>query len=71
MTSPDNVTQQVYKGPETSCIVNGLLPGRPYLFQVRAYNRVGVCIIWSYPLLTFVLLLMNNTSGVFVFLFEI
>lgn len=45
MTSPDNVTQQVYKGPETSCIVNGLLPGRPYLFQVRAYNRVGVCII--------------------------
>lgn len=41
MTSPDNVTQQVYKGPETSCIVNGLLPGRPYLFQVRAYNRVG------------------------------
>ncbi|XP_054719651.1 fibronectin type-III domain-containing protein 3A-like isoform X2 [Uloborus diversus] len=41
MTSPDNVTQQVYKGPETSCIVNGLLPGRPYLFQVRAYNRAG------------------------------
>lgn len=41
MTSPDNVTLQVYKGPETSCIVNDLLPGRPYLFQVRAYNRVG------------------------------
>ncbi|XP_035205961.1 fibronectin type-III domain-containing protein 3A-like isoform X2 [Stegodyphus dumicola] len=41
MTSPDNVTRQVYRGPETSCIVNGLLPGRPYLFQVRAYNRVG------------------------------
>ncbi|GFY48448.1 fibronectin type III domain-containing protein 3B [Trichonephila inaurata madagascariensis] len=41
MTSPDNVTLQVYKGPETSCIVDDLLPGRPYLFQVRAYNRVG------------------------------
>ncbi|XP_042900745.1 fibronectin type-III domain-containing protein 3A isoform X2 [Parasteatoda tepidariorum] len=41
MTSPDNITLQVYKGPETSCIVNGLFPGRPYLFQVRAYNRVG------------------------------
>lgn len=49
MTSPDNVTLQAYKGTETSCIVSGLLPGRPYLFQVRAYNRVGSG-PWSDPL---------------------
>ncbi len=42
MTSPDNQTRGVYKGRETECVVASLLPGRPYLFQVRAHNRAGV-----------------------------
>ena len=41
MTSPDNKTRAVYRGRETECVVASLLPGRPYLFQVRAFNRVG------------------------------
>ncbi len=41
MTSPDNKTRPVYRGDRMECLVNSLLPGRPYLFQVRAYNRVG------------------------------
>ena len=41
MTSPDNKTRAVYRGRETDCVVASLLPGRPYLFQVRAFNRVG------------------------------
>ena len=41
MTSPDNKTKAVYRGRETECVVASLLPGRPYLFQVRAFNRVG------------------------------
>ncbi len=41
MTAPDNRTRSVYKGRETECVVASLLPGRPYLFQVRAYNRAG------------------------------
>ena len=35
MTAPDNMTRTVYKGRETECVVASLLPGRPYLFQVR------------------------------------
>lgn len=41
MTMPDNKTRAVYRGRETECVVASLLPGRPYLFQVRAHNRVG------------------------------
>ena len=41
MTSPDNQTRQVYRGHDTECVVASLLPGRPYLFQVRAHNRAG------------------------------
>ena len=41
MTSLDNKTRAVYRGRETECVVASLLPGRPYLFQVRAFNRVG------------------------------
>lgn len=33
--------RSVYRGHETECVVASLLPGRPYLFQVRAFNRVG------------------------------
>ena len=49
MTSPDNTTRCVYRGRDTDCVVAGLLPGRPYLFQVRAYNRAGDG-PWSSPL---------------------
>ena len=42
MISPDNSSREVYKGHDRDCIVAGLLPGRPYLFQVRAFNRTGV-----------------------------
>lgn len=41
MTSPDNNTRTVYRGHDTECVVASLLPGRPYLFQVRAHNRAG------------------------------
>ena len=41
MTSPDNTTKAVYRGHDTECVVASLLPGRPYLFQVRAHNRAG------------------------------
>ena len=40
--SADNSVREVYKGPDLDCIVAGLLPGRCYLFQVRAVNRAGV-----------------------------
>ncbi|CAG5129287.1 unnamed protein product, partial [Candidula unifasciata] len=49
MISPDNTTREVYKGHDKDCIVTGLLPGRPYLFQVRAFNRAGAG-PWSEPL---------------------
>ena len=42
MISPDNTMREVYRGHDLDCIVAGLLPGRPYLFQVRAFNRAGV-----------------------------
>eukprot|EP00095_Tigriopus_kingsejongensis_P003703 maker-scaffold382_size189932-snap-gene-0.26 protein:Tk03703 transcript:maker-scaffold382_size189932-snap-gene-0.26-mRNA-1 annotation:"fibronectin type-iii domain-containing protein 3a" len=41
MTSTDNQTRAVYRGQDTECMVASLLPGRPYLFQVRAHNRAG------------------------------
>ena len=41
MTEQDNETRTVYGGAATECFVASLLPGRPYLFQVRANNKVG------------------------------
>jgi predicted phage tail protein len=41
MSLPDNSTQEVYRGRELDCTVAGLSPGRPYLFQVRAVNKMG------------------------------
>ena len=49
MTSPDNTTRSVYRGRDTECVVASLMPGRPYLFQVRAQNRAGAG-AWSEPL---------------------
>lgn len=49
LISPDNTSREVYKGRDLDCIVAGLSPGRPYLFQVRAINRVGGG-PWSEPL---------------------
>jgi len=49
MTSPDNTTRSVYRGRDTECVVASLMPGRPYLFQVRAQNRAGPG-AWSDPL---------------------
>jgi len=48
-TTPDNLTQEAYSGKETECVVNRLLPGRAYLFQIRAFNRIGSG-PWSPPL---------------------
>ncbi|CAF1539479.1 unnamed protein product [Adineta ricciae] len=39
--NPDNSSRIVYRGRNLECAVAGLLPGRPYLFQVRASNRAG------------------------------
>jgi len=38
-TTPDNQTQEAYRGKETECVVNRLLPGRAYLFQIRAFSK--------------------------------
>ena len=46
MITPDNTSREVYKGRDLDCIVAGLSPGRAYLFQVRAFNRVGVKILF-------------------------
>lgn len=48
MILPDNTSREVYKGRDLDCIVAGLSPGRPYLFQVRAFNRAGVNIFYFY-----------------------
>ena len=42
MTNSDSSQREVYKGRDTDCMVAGLLPGRPYLFQVRCNNKAGV-----------------------------
>ena len=42
VTNPDNSSRIVYRGRDLDCTVAGLLPGRPYFFQVRAFNRAGV-----------------------------
>ncbi|XP_060065817.1 fibronectin type-III domain-containing protein 3A-like [Ylistrum balloti] len=49
MINPDNTSREVFKGRDLDCIVAGLSPGRPYLFQVRAFNMVGGG-PWSEPL---------------------
>ncbi|CAF1000984.1 unnamed protein product [Adineta steineri] len=41
VTNPDSSSRIVYRGRDLDCVVAGLLPGRPYLFQVRAFNRAG------------------------------
>ncbi|EEC04639.1 factor for adipocyte differentiation, putative [Ixodes scapularis] len=38
-----------YRGPDWDCTVAGLLPGRPYLYSVRAFNSAGAG-PWSEPL---------------------
>nr|CAD7423352.1 unnamed protein product [Timema monikensis] len=44
----DSSQRQVYQGKETECVVTDLSPGQTYVFQVRAYNRVGAG-PWSDP----------------------
>ncbi|XP_021928755.1 fibronectin type-III domain-containing protein 3A isoform X2 [Zootermopsis nevadensis] len=41
MTSPNSSRQQTYRGKDAECIVSNLCPGQTYVFQVRAFNRVG------------------------------
>ncbi|XP_067007900.1 fibronectin type-III domain-containing protein 3A isoform X2 [Anabrus simplex] len=41
MKCPDSSLRVVHKGKETECTVLDLSPGQDYVFQVRAYNRVG------------------------------
>ena len=48
MTSLDNDRRQVYCGRDTQCTVASLLPGRPYIFLLRAVNRKGPG-VWSEP----------------------
>jgi hypothetical protein len=45
VTNLDRSSRIAYRGRDLDCTVAGLLPGRPYLFQVRAFNRAGVCIV--------------------------
>ncbi|CAM4921556.1 unnamed protein product [Rotaria socialis] len=41
MINSDNSSRIVYRGRDLDCIVADLLPGRPYLIQVRAFNQAG------------------------------
>lgn len=45
----DSHARTAYRGPDLDCTVAGLLPGRTYLFRVRALNSVGAG-PWSEPL---------------------
>ncbi|XP_076435428.1 fibronectin type-III domain-containing protein 3A-like [Babylonia areolata] len=49
MISPDQSRREAYRGPGRDCVVAGLMPGQLYLFQVRAFNKVGGG-PWSEPL---------------------
>ena len=50
MVTPDNTCREVYKGRDLDCIVTEVSPGRTYLFQVRAFNRVGVSLPVDLPI---------------------
>ena len=50
MVTPDNTCREVYKGRDLDCIVTEVSPGRTYLFQVRAFNRVGVSLPGDLPI---------------------
>ncbi|GIY72584.1 fibronectin type-III domain-containing protein 3A [Caerostris extrusa] len=41
LINPDETSRIAYKGVNTDCVVAGLLPGRKYKFQLRAYNKIG------------------------------
>ena len=41
--------EQVYKGNDLACTLNGLLPDKKYFAQIRALNRIGAG-EWSEPL---------------------
>ena len=43
LINPDATSRTAYRGRDLDCVVAGLMPGRLYLFQVRAFNRAGVC----------------------------
>lgn len=38
----DSSKTTVYRGKDVECTVPDLSPGQVYVFQVRAFNRVGV-----------------------------
>ena len=41
ISKPQYLALKPFRGSDTECFVASLLPGRPYLFQVRAHNRAG------------------------------
>ena len=45
MNSETCGSRDVYRGHDTQCSVAGLLPGRPYAFHVKAYNKAGVSVL--------------------------
>ncbi|XP_049774284.1 fibronectin type-III domain-containing protein 3A isoform X1 [Schistocerca cancellata] len=49
LTQADSTKCMVYRGKEAECVVSELSPGQLYVFQVRAFNRVGPG-PWSDPL---------------------
>jgi len=59
MTNPDNTTRNVYAGRDQECAVAGLLPGRPYLFQVRPTNKAGVSLTLSQLICQMLVCLFN------------